>query len=199
MILNLAMSTKKPVQKLRNQQGWGWDTSLAPPRSYAPCLHHKYQKYPKFDIISIISIQNLTSVPGRVNLVGIIGYLSNYWVFSKILLIPARRCRILVSWSSTSKRETKQHVSSPDNSHSTWTTTLNRGHLWYLQKTRPSVNYAKYWLDQSFPFSGWKRVLTWMWWLGGSKQSFSTYFVVLDQWKILSYNHKPNYSKAQQD
>ena len=143
---------------LRNQQGWGWDTSLAPPRSYAPCLHHKYQKYPKFDIISIISIQNLTSVPGRVNLVGIIGYLSNYWVFSKILLIPARRCRILVSWSSTSQKKTKQHVSSPHNSHSTWTTTLNRGHLWYLQKTNPVSSMQKIDLTNYSPFLVWSGV-----------------------------------------
>ena len=69
----------------------------------------------------------LRHLPGRVHLVGIIGYLSNSWVFSKILLIPARWCRILVSWSSTSQKKTKQHVSSPDNSHSTSTTILNRG------------------------------------------------------------------------
>ena len=45
-----------------------------------------------------------------------------------------------------------------------------------LKLTRPSVNYAKDWLDHSFLFPGlvWfeKRVLFWIWSLGGSQQPF---------------------------
>ena len=54
-------------------------------------------------IISIVYIPNLTSIRGRVHIVGLMGY---FWLFFKILLIPARRCRILVSWSSTSEKKT---------------------------------------------------------------------------------------------
>ena len=42
-----------------------------------------------------------------------------------------------------------------------------------LGKIRPSVNYAKDWLDQLFLFSGLEKVSPWMWPLGGSQQPFS--------------------------
>ena len=166
MILNIAMSTNKNLSKCSGTNR----AEVEIPLWHLPSRVHLGV------IISIINIPNLTSVPGRVQLVGIIGYFSNFWVFSKILLIPARRCRILVSWSSTSQKKTKQHVSSTDNSHSTRTTTLNRGHLWYLQKTRPSANYAKDWLDQLFPIPGlvWrgKGYHLWMWSTSESEKPF---------------------------